>query len=90
MWALGMSFDAHGIAPDTIFTTALIKIESNIELMLNEIVNGTVEPKMYSLGFKENGLGIAPYRNFEDKIPADVKKKVADLIQHFVDNPPAQ
>ena len=90
VWALGMSFDAHGIAPDTIFTTALIKIESNIELMLNEIVNGTVEPKMYSLGFKENGLGIAPYRNFEDKIPADVKKKVADLIQHFVDNPPAQ
>lgn len=88
VWALGMSFDAHGIAPDTIFTTALIKIESNIELMIREIVNGTIEPRMYSLGFKEDGLGIAPYRNFEDKIPADVRKRVADLIEEFERNPP--
>lgn len=87
--ALGMSFDAHSIAPNTIFTTALIKLESNIALMMDKIIDGTAEPKMYSLGFKEDGLGIAPYRNFEDKIPADVKKRVADMIQHFVDNPPA-
>ncbi len=78
--AIGTAFDAAAIAPDTVVTTALINMDVNIDLAIGKIVDGTIEPKNYLLGFNENGLGLAPYRNFADKIPAADQQKITDLI----------
>lgn len=78
--AIGTAFDAAAIAPDTVVTTALINMDTNIDMAIGKIVDGTIEPKNYLLGFTENGLGLAPYRNFADKIPAADQQKITDLI----------
>lgn len=78
--AIGTAFDAAAIAPDTVVTTALINMDTNIDLAIGKIVDGSIEPKNYLLGFNENGLGLAPYRNFADKIPAADQQKITDLI----------
>lgn len=78
--AIGTAFDAAAIAPDTVVTTALINMDTNIDMAIGKIVDGTIEPKNYLLGFNENGLGLAPYRNFADKIPAADQQKITDLI----------
>jgi len=78
--AIGTAFDAAAIAPDTVVTTALINMDTNIDMAIGKIVDGSIEPKNYLLGFNENGLGLAPYRNFADKIPAADQQKITDLI----------
>jgi hypothetical protein len=44
-------------------------------------VSKKLEPKNYLLGFKEDGVAIAPYRNFESKISDANKAKIKQLVE---------
>lgn len=79
--AIGTAFDAAALAPDTIVTTAIIRFDVNIDLAIGRIVNKTIEPKNYLLGFQDGGVGLAPFRKFDDKISAADKRKIAKLIE---------
>ena len=52
----------------------------NIDMAIGKIIDNTIEPKNYLLGFNENGLGLAPYHKFEDRISAADKEKILQLI----------
>ena len=78
--AIGTAFDSAGLAPDTIVTTALVKMDVGIDLVIGKIVDGSIEPKNYLLGFNENGLGLAGYGKFEDRISGADKAKIRQLI----------
>jgi len=78
--AIGTAFDAAGLAPDTIVTTALINMDVNIDLAIGKVIDGSIEAKNYLLGFNENGIGLAPYRKFEDKLSAADRQRIAALI----------
>jgi len=79
--AIGSAFDAHMAAPDTIVTTALINMDVNIDLAIGRVIDKTIEPKNYLLGFKDGGIGLAPYYNFADKISEADKAKIDQLIE---------
>ena len=79
--AIGSAFDAHLAAPDTIVTTALINMDVNIDLAIGRVIDKTIEPKNYLLGFKNGGVGLAPYHKFADKISAADKAKIDQLIE---------
>lgn len=79
--AIGTAFDAAGLAPDTIVTTALINMHVNIDMAIGKVLDGSIEPKNYLLGLNEGGIGLAPYGNFDAKIPADAKAKISQLIE---------
>ena len=78
--AIGTAFDAAGLAPDTIVTTALVNMHVNIDMAIGKIVDGSIEPKNYLLGFNENGLGLAGYGKFDAKIASADKAKISKLI----------
>ncbi len=78
--AIGTAFDSAAFAPDTIVTTALVKMDVNIDMAIGLIVKGKLKPKNYVLGFNENGLGLAPFRKFESKLSAADKAKIRQLI----------
>ena len=44
------------------------------------LVDGTIEPRNYLLGFNENGLGLAGYGKFESRISAADKATIRQLI----------
>ncbi|QIM48292.1 BMP family ABC transporter substrate-binding protein [Pusillimonas sp. DMV24BSW_D] len=77
---IGTAFDSAALAPDTIATTALINFDVNIDMAIGKVIDGTIEPKNYLLGLNENGIGLAPYRNFEDKLSAEDKAKVQEIM----------
>ena len=79
--AIGSAFDAHMAAPDTIVTTALINMDVNIDLAIGRVIDKTIEPKNYLLGFKNGGVGLAPYHKFAHKISAADKAKIDQLIE---------
>lgn len=78
--AIGTAFDAAALAPDTIVTTAIVKFDVNIDMAIGLVVSKKIQPKVYLLGFNEDGLDLAPYRKFDDKISAENKAKVTQLI----------
>lgn len=78
--AIGTAFDSAKFAPDTIITTAIVRFDVNIDMAIGLVINGKLEPKNYLLGFNENGVDLAPYRNFENKISAANKAKISQLI----------
>lgn len=78
--AIGTAFDSASFAPDTIVTTAIVRFDVNIDMALGLVVSKKLEPKNYLLGFNDNGLDLAPYRNFDGKISAENKAKIAQLI----------
>ncbi len=78
--AIGTAFDSYQMAPETIITTALINMDVNIDMAVGQLVEGTLKPESYVLGLKENGIGLAPLRAFEDKISAEDKAKIQGLV----------
>ncbi len=78
--AIGTAFDSAAFAPDTIVTTALVNMDVNIDMALGLIAKGEMQPKNYVLGFNENGVGLSPFRKFEDRLSAADKAKIQQLI----------
>jgi basic membrane protein A len=78
--AIGTAFDSASFAPDTIVTTAIVRFDVNIDMAIGLVVSKKLEPKNYLLGFNENGVDLAPYRNFEGKISDADKAKIKQLV----------
>ena len=80
---IGTAFDSASFAPDTVVTTALINFDVNIDLAIGKILDGTIKPESYVLGFNENGVGLAGYGKFDDKISAADKAKVQAIVDEI-------
>lgn len=79
--AIGTAFDSAALAPETIVTTAIVRMDVNIDMAIGLVISKKIEAKNYLLGFKENGLDLAPYRGFESKISDANKAKIKQLIE---------
>jgi basic membrane protein A len=75
------TFDSATLAPDTIITSVLVPFNVNIDLAIGKVIDKTIEPKNYLLGLNDNGLGLAPYHKFEDKISSADKEKIRNLVE---------
>ena len=83
---------------DTIITSAVKKVDNAVFLTIKSASAGTLTGgKDMLFGIKEDGVGLAPYHDWESKIPADVKAAVdkakADIVSGTVTvptTPPAQ
>jgi basic membrane protein A len=80
---IGTAFDSASFAPDTVVTTALVNFDVNIDLAIGKILDGTIKPESYVLGFNENGIGLAGYGKFDDKISAADKAKVQAIVDEI-------
>jgi len=83
--AIGTAFDSQAMAPDTIITTALINMDVNIDLAVGRLIDGSLKPESYVLGLNENGIGLAPFRGFESKIPAADMARIDAMMKAFAD-----
>ena len=79
--AIGTAFDSHALAPETIITTALINMDVNIDLAVGRLIDGSLKPETYVLGLEEEGIGLAPFRDFEDDIPAEDMARIDALVE---------
>lgn len=84
VWAIGYSGDQYVFAPEVTLTSGIVDTGLSIQLLVDEIVNGTFEHKDYWYGLKENVLRLAPYHNTEDKIPQAVKDSVKEWTKKIV------
>lgn len=81
---IGAISDQYELAPDHMVTSALSDLTKAIEVMAEQIKNGDFEAKMYNFGIEEGTVGLAPYHNFEDKVPQEVKDKMQQIMDDIV------
>jgi len=77
---IGAISDQYELGPDYMVTSALSDLTKAIEVMAEQIQNGQFEAKMYNYGIAEGTVGLAPYHNYEDKVPQEVKDKIQQIM----------
>lgn len=80
VWAIGSITDQKEAAPEVIVTSAL----SNLSDGIFEFVSGLVEgeafrPEPYWMGINEGVVGLAPFHDFDDQIPQEVKDQLDEI-----------
>lgn len=84
--AIGCMLDQASVAPDTVITSTVWNLYGLVKHVIQRVKVGIIEAVNlmdYSMMFN-GGAYLAPYRNFEDKIPADAKSMVNDYTQKIL------
>ena len=77
--ATGDSVDQNSVSPDTVMCSTIYNIPKLVFTAIGDVQNGTFKGELYELGMADGIVSIAPYHGFEDKIPQEVKDKIAEL-----------
>jgi basic membrane protein A len=80
MMAIGVDVDQYLTYPDVksaLITSAAKNVDVAVYGAINELVNGQLKPGIETANIKNGGVGLAPYHDWESKIPQDCKDKVA-------------
>ncbi|HSM56296.1 MAG TPA: BMP family protein [Candidatus Sulfomarinibacteraceae bacterium] len=83
--AIGSIVDMSYVAPDTVVSSAVASPGGYVEYMISGYLDGTLEPRVYRLGIADGIEDLAPYHNFEDRLPQEVKDRVAEIRQQIID-----
>ncbi len=71
---------------DTIITSAVKKIDVAVFETIKKAVDGTLKGGVNeALGIKEDAVGLAPYHDWDAKVPAETKKQVDDAKAAIAD-----
>ena len=85
--AIGNMSDQSGLAPDTVITSVVWDMWPTVKQALGLVKAGVFTSQ--DLGqfsyMTKGGSYLAPYHKWEDKLPADVKKMVADRRTEIMD-----
>jgi basic membrane protein A len=70
---------------DTIITSAVKKIDVAVFETIKKAVDGTLKGGVNeALGIKEDAVGLAPYHDWDGKVPADTRKAVDDAKAEII------
>ena len=70
---------------DIILTSVVKQIANAVEDTAAEAQGGNFTSEPYVGTLENEGVGLAPYHDFEDEVPEDVKKKVEELKKQIID-----
>jgi len=77
--ATGDSWDQSVIAPKTVVCSTVYNVPVLVTIAVDKVHSGSFAGGVFNMGMKEGVVDIAPYHDFEAKIPAKAKAMIADL-----------
>ena len=81
IWAIGVDSDQSPLAPETILTSALKRVDNACYDATKKTILGTLEGGVETYDLAAGGVDIAPS---QDLLPEDVKKAVEDVKKKIV------
>ncbi|HAN51030.1 MAG TPA: BMP family ABC transporter substrate-binding protein [Lachnospiraceae bacterium] len=82
IWAIGVDSDQSSVAPKTILTSAMKRVDNAVYEIAKETKEGTVKPGVKTFSLKDGGVDIAPTT---DNLDPEVLKKVEAVKQDILD-----
>jgi len=83
--AIGAIGDQYNLAPGTVVTSSLNLMPLTFEVVAKMMTEGTLEPKSYTFGVKEEVVALAPFRGWEDKVTDEFKQKIDEIVKDMAD-----
>jgi len=83
--AMGAASDQYELAPDAVVCCDVYSFGDVLVYAVGEMTEGRFEGGTFSYGFAEGLITLAPFHNFEDKIPQDVKDALEAEKQAIID-----
>ena len=78
-FAFGAYVDMHDVAPDTVITSSMVDFSAPFKDAIDKVKSGKFVAKDYTKTMAQGGSKLAPYYDFENKLPKEVKDKVTEL-----------
>lgn len=82
IWAIGVDSDQSSIAPETILTSAMKRVDNAVYDVAKATVEGTVQPGVKTYTLADAGVDLAPTT---DNIDPAILAEVQDVKQQIVD-----
>lgn len=82
IYAIGVDSDQSSIAPETVITSAMKRVDNAVYDSVEQLVSGALEAGVKTYDLSIGGVDIAPT---QDLLPADVISAVEDVKQKIID-----
>ena len=84
-YAIGVDSDQDHIAPGTILTSMLKRVDVAVYNVVEDVVRGEFEPGLHEFGVADDGVGTTDFTYTRDVIPQDVMDRLAEIRQQIID-----
>jgi len=81
-WTTGTSGDQRYLAPGNMIGNRPKRIDTAVQLVVEEVSNGTFKAGVRSLGLKENGFSLGPFD--ETVVTPDIMNRLEELKQKII------
>jgi basic membrane protein A len=88
LMAIGVDVDQYNTYPEvaaSLLTSAAKNVDVAVYEYLKAVVDGTDSAGIVTANIQNGGVGLAPYHDWDSKIPADVKAKVEEATAGLKD-----
>jgi basic membrane protein A and related proteins len=88
LMAIGVDVDQYNTYPevkDALISSAAKNVDVAVYEYLKSVKNGTSKAGMNTANLKNGGVGLAPFHDWESKIPQEVKDKVQEAQKGLID-----
>ena len=82
VYAIGVDSDQSSIAPETVITSGMKRVDNAVYDSVESLINGTLEGGVVTYDLSMGGVDIAPT---QDLLPEDVISAVEDVKQQIID-----
>jgi basic membrane protein A len=88
-WGIGVDVDQYFTLPneqDILLTSAIKRLDNAVYSVVEDTLNDEFQGGGVYIGTLENGgVGLAPFHDYEDQIPDEVKQEIEDIQQGIID-----
>lgn len=85
LYAIGSVGDQYALSPSVLLTSVIYGHPETVVKIVGDLVNGTIKSATYNYSMKDGGCHLAPYHDFESKIPDSVKAEIEKAKQDILD-----
>jgi basic membrane protein A and related proteins len=88
-WGIGVDVDQYNTLPnekDILITSCMKRLDNAVYNVVDQTIKGEFPGGgIYVATAKNGGVGLAPYHDFEDQVPAELKKEVEAILKAIAD-----
>ncbi len=79
VYAIGSNTDQFEAAPTAVVVSVVCYVPRALVFAYENLVQGTLNPEVYSLGYNEGVIFYSPFHDFEDFVPDEVKARLDEI-----------
>lgn len=84
IWVDSDGYESTPEYGNVLLTSVMKAIENAVYDTIESVVNGTFTAEAYVGTLENGGVGLAPYHEFEDLVPADLQAEIEELTQQII------